>query len=74
MRRIVVACPSCKRPVAKDVYLRPESMLTIRCFHCGDVITIIGTPDRVITRVYTAPVENLDLTDDENSDTVFLKI
>lgn len=75
MRKIVVMCPSrsCHRPVAKDVQLRAESLLTIRCFHCGSIIQLIGAPDKVIAKALRV-VENFDLTDDENGDTVFLSI
>lgn len=75
MRKVVATCPAkgCGRPIAKDVYLRSESSLTIRCFHCGSIVQMIGTPDRVITKVIKA-VEKPELTDDENCDMVVLSI
>lgn len=75
MRKLVIACPAraCQRPIAKDVFLRAESVITIRCFHCGSIVQLVGTPEKVIAKALRV-VDKVDLTDDENSDTVFLSI
>lgn len=76
MKGIHLECPNrkCRKPLFKNVYLRPGSFLTAKCFYCGAMVRLDAEPGKVNLRLLNAPVEKVDLTDDEESDMVVLSI
>lgn len=50
MRGIVIYCPSCRKPILRDAYLRIGSRLSIRCFGCGAIIVIESTPVGIVRK------------------------
>ena len=73
MRGVFVNCPNkdCKKMLMKDVYLRPGSHFTFKCYYCGFTITISAEVGIIKTTIVKRE-ETEELTDDEEDDTFFL--
>lgn len=70
MKGIFISCPTCRKPLFKNAYLRAGSFLTTKCFHCGDQISVKSEVGRLVI-LGLLPVDNLadkPLTDDDESD------
>ncbi len=75
MKGIFLTCPACKKPLSKNTYLRPGSFLTIKCFHCGMSVSLSSEPRQIkITQLSPPPVDNQNLTDDDEDDMVVLSL
>lgn len=74
MKGIFLTCPSCKKPLAKNTYLRPGSFLTIKCFHCGMSLAIESEPRNIKIKQLSPPIVENSLTDDEEDDILIVSL
>ncbi len=73
MKGIFINCPSkqCKKILMKNVYLRPGSFLTTKCYWCGASVEVISEQNRIILKPI---VDKSDLTDEDDDGIVNLSI
>lgn len=57
MKGVIINCPvmTCRKMLMKNVYLRPGSFLTIRCFHCGETIDIDSRRGEIMLSIGKVP-------------------
>lgn len=69
MKGIFVNCPYCKKLMAKNVYLRIGSFLTLKCFYCGEAVEISSESTGIIIKMLSKPD---NLTEDDEDGTIFM--
>lgn len=78
MKNIIVYCPNqdCRKILIKEAYLRPGSKFKIKCYHCGSASYLRGeTGNKILTELDEyIQTKKKSLTNNENSDTLFLKV
>ena len=72
MKGIVIHCPykHCKKPLFKNANVRIGSYFSFICYYCGMTINLKAEPGRIMMEV--SKVQEEDLTDDDEGDTIFL--
>lgn len=56
----------------KNVYLRPGSYLTTKCYYCGSTVSVESGPGKIELKYES--VDKFNLTDDEDNDIVNLHL
>ena len=80
MRGIIITCPNkdCRKMLMKNTYLRIGSYLTVKCFHCGVMVSINAEQGNIELRLQKTSedisVDKSSLTDDDDDDTIFLSV
>lgn len=76
MRGVVLHCPSCKKLLARNVFLRIGSYFSMKCFHCGKFVDISAGLDNIEVKsskdTSTKSMDETNLTDREDDGIVFL--
>jgi phage FluMu protein Com len=73
MRSIIINCPDCRKMLMKNTYLRPGSYLTIRCYYCGEIISVVSENGRLVIKNDDHKCEG-DLHSEEDSGIINLSI
>lgn len=78
MKGIIILCPSkdCRKMLLKNAHLRQGSYMTIKCFHCGYIISLNALAGQIEMRIDKKngdmSGEKKDLTEDDEDDMIFL--
>lgn len=77
MKGIHINCPSCKKPLFKNTYMRIGSYLTCKCFYCGIQLNVTAEPNTIRIKIIGEAVDKLekhDLLDDEEDDIMMIHL
>lgn len=74
MKGIFINCPNrdCKKMLMKNVYLRPGSYLTTKCYHCGSMVSVESEQGNI--KLKCEPVDKFNLTDEEDDGIINLHL